>query len=236
VKKKSWNVPTESELSEIIEDDPIEKIKISVVIELIEDMLGTVPKNKKIYTDHVAEKMGDYQGKPLKAMDDLNEEIESCPDNFEKAATGFHSDSFGLLIYDYMILGNIKSNISVLMSNGYDKVFNYKKSTDLFCSIEPRKIRFYRKDCSKYLKIHDNCLERSLRAQTPKGPRVCLAKSDSVNSGTRLKFYVNLLKNDRGLTAKVLIEALKLGKLNGIGQWRGSGKYGRYKIISIKYV
>jgi len=235
MKKYPWEVPTKGELKEILIDDPIESIEIKVTAELIELMLGTVPKNKKIFTDFVSEKMGEFQGKPLKTMKELDEEIESAPEDIEKTATGFHRDTFGIFIYNYMIIGNIKANLFVMMSNGQGKVLNYKKASDLFLSVNPRKIRFYRNE-DEPLMQPDGSLERSLRAQTPRGERTFLAKSDYIEAKTRFKFNVKLFRNDRGLTPEMVVNALKFGKFNGLGQWRGSGDYGKYKILSLKYV
>jgi hypothetical protein len=234
MKKYPWTVPTRAELNDILADDVIESTRIKVTAELIEPMLGTVPKNEKIFTDFVTEKMGNYQGKPLKTMQELDEEIESCPKEIDKTATGFHKDTFGVFIYNYMLLGNIKSNVFMLMCNGATKVLHYKKAADLFCKVYPRKIRFFTED-DTHLINSDGSLERSLRAKTPKGDRICLKKSDIINSGTRFKFEVKLLRNDRGLTTETIVNALKLGKHNGIGEWRGSGGYGKYKLLSLKY-
>lgn len=236
MKKYPWEVPTKSELKEILIEDPIESVKIKVTAELMEPMLGTVPKNKKIFTDFVSEKMGEFQGKPLKTMDQLEEEIDSAPEDLEKTATGFHKDTFGIFLYNYMIIGNIKANLFCLMSNGVGKVLNYKKSSDLFLSVSPRKIRFFRENEDCPLMQSDGSLERSLRAQTPRGDRTFLAKSDFVEAKTRFKFVVEVFRNDRGLTPEMIVHALKFGKNNGLGQWRGSGSYGKFKLISLRYV
>ena len=232
-----WVVPSRKELDEIVEDEnQIESIKIKVSAKLIESMIGTVPKNKKIFTDFVQNKMGEYQGRPIKTAAEMNEEIESVPNACEKTATGFHNDVFGVFIYNYMILGNIKANIYCLTANGFCKVLAYKKSTDLFVKINPRKIRFYRDDEENPIQYADDTIERSIRAQTPKGDRVFLGKGDVINRNSKFKFEVELFKNDKGLTPEVLVEALKFGKYNGLGQWRGSGGYGKYKLLSVKYI
>jgi hypothetical protein len=235
--KIPWVVPTKAELTEIIaDDDQIEKVRLKFSAQLSEDMLGTVPKNKKIFTDFVQEKMGDFAGRPMKTAAEMEEEIESCPDACEKTATGFHSDTFGIFIYNYMILGNIKANIACLISNGQCKVNAYKKTSDLYVKVGPRKIRFYRDEEEKPLMYADSTLERSIRAMTAKGERVFLGKSDLVEKGSRFRFEVELIKNDKGLTPEVLVQALKFGKYNGLGQWRGSGNYGQFKLLSVRYV
>jgi hypothetical protein len=233
---ENWIVPSRKELDEIVEDkNQIERIKIKISAKLIESMIGTVPKNKLIFTDFVQNKMGEFQGHPIKTAAEMNEEIESVPNACEKTATGFHNDVFGVFIYNYMILGNIKANIYCLTANGFCKVKAYKKSTDLFAKVYPRKIRFYRDDEEHPIQYADDTIERSIRAQTPKGDRVFLGKGDVINRNSKFKFEVELFKNNKGLTPEVLIEALKFGKHNGLGQWRGSGGYGKYKLLSVKY-
>lgn len=229
--KYPWTVP--DDLDALIANDTIEEVSIKVCAELLEPMLGTVPKNEKIFTKYVAEKMGDFQGHPIKTIEEYDEEVASVPEDIDGTATGFHTDDEGIFIYNYMILGNIKNNLFICMSNGQGKVLNYKKSADLFLNIYPRKIRFKRGE--EFLIKADDSLERSLRADTPKGPRTFLAKSDIINAGTRIKFEVKLMRNDRGLTPEMVVRALKIGKENGLGQWRGSGGYGKFKLLSVRY-
>lgn len=69
----------------------------------------------------------------------------------------------------------------------------------------------------------DTC-ERPLRASTPQGERVSLAKSETVPEGSTLEFDVTCL--DPALEACVL-ECLDYGRLRGLSQWRNSGK-GRF--------
>ena len=73
-------------------------------------------------------------------------------------------------------------------------------------------------------------IERPLRAETRMGERTTVVKSDIVNAGTKFDFHIKLIYNDKGLTPEVVIRALKLGEIYGLGQWRGSGGYGSYKI------
>jgi len=73
-------------------------------------------------------------------------------------------------------------------------------------------------------------IERPLRAETRMGERTTVVKSDIVNAGTKFDFHIKLIYNDKGLTPEVIIRALKLGEIYGLGQWRGSGGYGAYKV------
>ena len=63
--------------------------------------------------------------------------------------------------------------------------------------------------------------ERSLRAQTPMGERISIAKSETVPEGSTIEFEVECL--DPKLEDMVR-ECLNYGRMRGIGQWRNSGK------------
>lgn len=67
--------------------------------------------------------------------------------------------------------------------------------------------------------------ERPLRASTPQGERVSIAKSENVPAGSTAEFEIECL--DPGLEAMVR-ECLNYGTKRGLGQWRNSGK-GRYE-------
>lgn len=193
--------------------------RVDVTIELTSDMLGTVPKDKKIYKSYVASK----------APEDANteEEVETVEQIEESGWTGFHSDKKGLFIYDYMIRGFIKSAVETAMQNGaIKKIVAYKKWIDRLVFVYPRRIHFGLQEPS-------DVLERPLRAMTAKGPRTGLARSDTVEAGTQIKFQLFVLDNKIGLTIDLIQDILGYGELYGLGQWRGSGGYGQFKVVSI---
>ncbi len=72
--------------------------------------------------------------------------------------------------------------------------------------------------------------ERPLRAQTPMGERVSIAKSESVPAGSTAEFEIQCL--DPKLEDMVR-ECLDYGVLRGLGQWRNSGK-GRFEWEEVK--
>lgn len=72
--------------------------------------------------------------------------------------------------------------------------------------------------------------ERPLRAQTPMGERVSIAKSESVPAGATAEFEIECL--DPKLEDMVR-ECLDYGAKRGLGQWRNSGK-GRFEWEEIK--
>ena len=73
-------------------------------------------------------------------------------------------------------------------------------------------------------------VERPLRASTPKGERVALARSEALPVGTTLEFDICYFKY-KGIE-KIIEEWLAYGAMRGLGQWRnsGMGKYS-YEIL-----
>lgn len=183
-----------------------------VVIELIEPMLGTVPKDKEIYATFIA----------TKNPAGINvEEVQTVEEVEEKGWTGFHSDENGLFVFDYFIKGFIKNAGNVLKDELKVKALRGKISDYLF--VTPRKI---------YIgKAVDGVLERPLRAQTMQGQRVTLARSDYINAGARIEFNLKLLPH-KELTMDIIEELLKYGELQGLGQFRNGG-YGRFKVVEM---
>jgi len=199
------------------------KIKIT----FIQEVLGTVAKNKTVYHDYIMKKAVD---KGIEIPDDETETVEEMS---EKAWTGFHSDENGIFLYDYLIKGNIKANIETLiMAGSLPKISAYKMYVDRVVFVYPRRIPFYDDDNVQKI-VPDDVIERPLRCMTMQGPRVTLSKSDYVNVGSTLVFEITLLPNPK-ITWDAIEKALDYGKYYGIGQWRGSGGYGRFEWEFVK--
>jgi len=204
--------------------------KLAVEIELLTEMLGTAPKNKKIYSDYIATKtekngaMSDAEKKTNTA-----EEIEDCPEIDEKGYTGFLTDAEkGLYIPDYMVRGFLKSACETLQTTGQlKKIPAYSKWLDRLVFTYPRKIFLGKME-------PDGNIERPLRGMTPKGAMVALVKSDYISAGSRFNFEIAILENSKGLTVDVITKCLEFGQFVGFGQWRGSGGYGRFNASAIE--
>ena len=199
----------------------LEKREVKLV--LTSKMLGTVPKNKEVYTKYIATKTPDE--------DKRADEIDSVTDIEEKGWTGFHTDDDGLFIYDYMLKGFFKSACEALVANGSPKLPAYKKWIDKLIFINPRHIYFGGHNGDDTIIKPDGCLERPLRTMTPKGERVTVTRSDYVKEGTTLTFIITILTNNKGIDFEKIMEWFEYGQFVGLGQWRGSGGYGRFTII-----
>lgn len=210
--------PSQKEIKGIFEKAPVDFIKYRFKAQLTRKFLGTVPRDKNIYSSYIASLTDD--------KDKQEEEKETVDEIEEKGWTGFHKDDQGTFFYNYMILGNVKANIKILIDSGsVTKITSYKKVCDTCLKIYPRRIRFTDK------KEPDGSMERALRAMTAKGERTFICRSDYIEEGAFFEFDIKLIKNKNNLTSMSLLKALKLGEEYGLGQWRGSGGYGAFKIL-----
>jgi hypothetical protein len=181
-------------------------------VELVTDMLGTVPMDPEVYKTYIESK------KPEAAEGE--EEYLTIEKMEQKGWTGFHSDKKGLFVYDYFIKGFFKHAGDVLREEL--KLKNLKSKIDDYLFVTPRRVYLGTKKA-------DGVLERPLRGMTPRGPRVSLAKSDFIKEGTRIKFAVTLLPH-KELNWDVVNRLIAHGELMGFGQFRNGG-YGRFVVV-----
>lgn len=198
--------------------------ELKVRLTFLENILGSSPNNKDLYTEFLGKKSPDAPS--------LEEEIEALGYNAvaEKGATVFPKDDDGTPIFwAYQIEGFFKGTCGFLRNvegTLSSKVKAYKKTIDgrIFVMGEKsptnrtgRKIRI-----ENALRIEKN--QRPLRASTPQGERISLACSEEIPAGASCTFTIKMLNDDDEALVR---EWLDFGELNGIGQWRNAG-YGRF--------
>lgn len=179
-----------------------------VRFELLEPLLGTVPKDPDVYRKYIASKADGM----------IDEETATVPagDAEKSGWTGFHTDEDGLFLYNYAVLGFIKEAGNTLKEQVGIKALRSK--IDQFVFVEPRRVRL--------AALPDGKLERPLRAMTMQGPRVTVVRSDYVAAGTRFAVAVRVLKN-KEISGEVIRQLLEYGRYRGLGQFRNGG-YGRF--------
>lgn len=184
---------------------------IRINVTFTEQMLGTKPASACVFADYVASKHPD--GVPAK------DELENAEKVKETGTTVFHRDADGCpALYDYQIKGFFKDACGGLRrveGTASSKLKAYKSVIDTCVFAGPRLIRLELPGGAKV-----SVCERPLRCETMQGPRVALARSESVPAGTRMTFEVTLLQD---ALEGALTEWLTYGALRGIGQWRNSG-------------
>ena len=200
--------------------------KMTVKLTFIEDILGTLPFDKDIYVRFI---LGRLEEKGVKLPDELrNEEINDLPvdEQLMQGMTIFpRTEDGNPFLYDYQVKGFFKGACSALKKipdTESSKIKAYKKEIDLLIFPSPRKIMFENAEI-------DVC-QRPLRAQTMQGERVTLAMSEAILAGATVTFDIGYFTDAH---EKLIREWLDYGVLNGIGQWRNSGK-GRFTWEEIK--
>ena len=187
--------------------------RYEVEFTLLEPMIGTVPKNADVYSKYIASKAPEDT--------DTDDEVATVSVDEKAGWTGFHHDEDGNpCIYNYMVKGFLKNAASVLAKvkgTEVSKVKAFKQMVNRYVDVSPRLIPI---DMSGDMGV----LERPLRASTPQGERVALAKSDTVPKGSTLRCTIAVLGNSPN--QKLLEELLSYGELQALGQWRNAD-YGR---------
>lgn len=200
---------------------------MKIRITLTEEVLGSSPSNEELLAAYIASKA---------PTDDLTaQEVDNIKAQAaEERTTIFPKTADGTpFIYDYQIKGMFKDSCKALATAGKAgypggkhcaALKAYKKAIDGLIFVSPREIPY---------NLHGlkmGFCERPLRAQTPMGERVSIAKSETVPAGSIIEFEVACL--DPKLE-DVVRECFDYGTLRGLGQWRNSGK-GRFEWEEVK--
>ena len=200
---------------------------MKIRITLTEEVLGSSPSNEELLAAYIASKAPTDD---LTAQEVDNIKAQAAEERttiFPKTADGTPS------IYDYQIKGMFKDSCKALATAGKAgypggkhcaALKAYKKAIDGLIFVSPREIPY---------NLHGlkmGFCDRPLRAQTPMGERVSIAKSESVPAGATAEFEIECL--DEKLEDMVR-ECLDYGAKRGLGQWRNSGK-GRFEWEEVK--
>jgi len=211
----------------------LEVTKFRVDVTFTNDILGSVSRNKEVYTEWIKSKGP--------------EGAEEEPDFLdEKSWTGFYMDEETKkpCLMDYQWKGFIKEaaaqNPEVLglkrKKPGTEAEFASSRTVkgwvDGKVFVKPRIIGFIGDNVE--IKKNLDVFERPLRAETMRGPRVALAKSDVVPAGVKSSFEVHTLVNS-GVTRAKLQDLMDYGQYKGMGQFRNGG-WGTFesKVTEIK--
>lgn len=198
-------------------DDLIFKKRIKIIF--IEEILGSCTSDPEIYSKYIAGEASDL---------DRKAEIEALggPDEaIEQGTTRFLMVDDRPALSNHTWLGLFKEKCGFLKmtipNSTSASVSNYKKKLDNGIGFA-NKFSILVTPKGKNTSIN----QRSLRAATAQGERIALASSVTCPPGTRTRFTVLA-------TGKVFLdvveEALNVGRVfYGTGQWRGSGKKGRF--------
>lgn len=203
-------------------------MQIHVKLTLIEEMLGTKAANPNVFADFIASKHP--SGTPQA------DELENAKHCEEAGTTVFHREDGRIGIYDYQIKGFFKDacgSLRMADDSLSKRLTAYKTKIDGLFHVAPRFIPIQFPDGGAI-----GVCERPLRADTAQGPRVALARSETLPAGSIIEFDLTILakklgKGDDAInTPDLVTEWFDYGKFRGLGQWRNSGK-GRFTFESV---
>jgi hypothetical protein len=184
----------------------------SLRLTLLTPLLGSQP-TVDVATEHIARKAG---------IELDEEERLLLPDLLEKGTTVFHRLPGGPALMNYHILGFLKEAGRVLNGKAGGGVRNLRYKVSAYISVSPRVLPLHLPAGESL-----DYLERPLRADTPTGARVVVARSELAPEGTWLECGLEVIRSD--LTLEVLQDLLDYGYNHGLGQWRSSGAYGTFR-------
>jgi hypothetical protein len=177
--------------------------------EFVEPILGTIPKHREVWSEHVRSSEAGLDEDEMMALAD---EAGAT----ERGATGFYTDADGHpILFDYQIKGAFKEAGNTIKDVVKVKALRSHIEAELF--VFPRITILAEKP--------DGYIERPLRAMTMQGPRVTVVRSDKVDPGQVYAVELRVLKGSR-VTRPVLESITEYLAVKGLGQWRNGG-YGR---------
>lgn len=195
-------------------------------------LLGSQPASESIRTQYVAAKAPDSQlseeERDLFEAEQLDTRGLSVfardPDNDER-----------LILLDYMVRGFFKAAFGALQSSLGVKA--HKSKVDKYLFVAPRRIAIMRD--GEPICDEDAQFERTLRADTPKGPRTGLQASEMIDLPWSVTIELQLIPNGStpkspALTWENIEAALDYGQLSGLGQFR-NGSFGRFSWERVEY-
>jgi len=199
------------------------KNKLKVEVEFTNEVLGTLSGTSEITKEFIASKHPDgVQQDEIEALG-VDEEVS-------KKSTVFPRDKDGnIVIYDYQIKGMIKGACYAMIHSGnftdaklkkYRLTnYLYKKTIDTQIFVKPRQIIVQLPEGVDANKLP--FCERPLRAETMRGERIALARSETIPAGSKISFEIVTFNQD---LMPLIKEWLDSGEYLGFLQWRSSGK------------
>lgn len=192
-------------------------VELKVRATFTEEVLGTSPGDPNLHDTYIASLAPDALSR--------KEEVEALGEGevTEKQMTIFpKTEDYKPFVWNYQIKGFFKDACKALRkvkSSESAKVTAFKTVIDGNVFVKERKIVF-----QNYGRIGE--CQRSLRADTPQGPRVALAHSETVAEGSYIDFTVQIVpvEGKKFDLVEAVKEWLDYGEVRGLGQWRNSGK------------
>jgi len=204
----------------------VELTTYKVRVTFITPVLGSQP-TRDIAAQYLAKKHG---------FELAEDEVESLPDALDAKTTAFHRvptpsgwteyDEDGRVpgLFNYQVKGFLKHAGKVLnaqLKSGGKPLRALRSKVGNLVFVDPRQIPLHVPADGEL-----DVMERPLRAQTARGERVAIARSEVLPEGTWFEAGLSVWPGQ--ITQEVLEALLDYGMYQGIGQWR-SGGWGQFR-------
>ncbi len=192
-------------------------IRFTVTLRTTDPMLGTASANPELYREFIESKRPEsVEAPPTSEADDL----PTVAEEMQRGTTVFlRGDDGKPYAPGYWVKGLFKEACSSLrrvkgtLSAGLKA---HRKVIDGLIFVVERQLPLQLPEGGDL-----TICERPLRARTPQGERVSLARSEQAPAGTKITFTLVLLKPTLEDNVR---EWLDYGQWRGLGQWRNSSK------------
>jgi len=165
---------------------------------------------------------------------------EKMADDKGAAPTVFMRDAEGhAIISSHMILGNLKENLKISVNNGDKEIAKSKVSVGEMGALDIKVVEDFLRPSNDVVRNADGTpwlLERPIKFDRMGKIETAISRSEVLPVGTEYTCVLRVRTASPLNDEKTLSKMLDLGKNNGLGQWRGSGKKGSYayKLETIK--
>ena len=191
---------------------------MKVKLTFTDSVLGTLSGNKELAKEFIVTKH------PEGASKDEMDALVDVPEALQKASTYFSRDKHNHpILWDYQVKGFLKGACSALINTGRWKKEDLKKyrlTQYLYKRTIDQQVFVYPRQIPLILAGDLFFVERPLRAETMKGERIALARSEAAPVGSDITCEIRWLNENLKDWVK---EWLDYGAFIGIGQWRSSG-------------
>lgn len=205
---------------QLIQPTPLPHDLYRLKITFISELLGSQPP-RDVATAYMARRIAEAGG-PAEGVPE--DELAMLRDEQERGVTVFHSEVIDnvrrYFLMDYQVRGFLKD--TALNFNGLNDVKALRSKVANYVMVHPRRIELQGIPPDYQIEY----CERQVRWPSATGPRVALAKSEQLPSGTWFTCDLMVYKAGR-ITGAMLASLLSYGQEQGIGQWRGASR-GRF--------
>lgn len=185
--------------------------------------------NKELNAKYLnAEDISDESKKlELEKIGERAEELLETIDEHESKGTCFFFHNGMPAIGNHMIYGFMKAASGAICRTHEKARETILQSKAYTCSVINEHVRIdskflvFDKDIKRKENGKPDYFQRSLRATTPQGPRVTLAKSEVVEEGASIEFILKVFEGSP-LKESHIKRIFDYGELKGLGQWRNA--------------